>query len=138
MNRKEFIIKAGAASALSLIGVSLVSCSDDSADSIPGPDNKLEVDLSVSPFNSLLNNNGWVLHPDENILLVTVDEEIRAFSSVCPHSQCARQWEYETGIFQCLCHNSRFDTTGSVLQGPANRNLTEIPVSRNENILILD
>lgn len=139
MNRLEFLQKAGALTALASLGVSVASCSDDDdiQPSVLGEGNQLRVDLSSGPFSSLQNTNGWVLHPDENILLVNVDSEIRAFSSVCPHSQCTRNWQYSPGVFTCTCHNSKFDTKGEFLSGPANRGLSEIVVSREDDVLTL-
>jgi Rieske Fe-S protein len=138
MDRLEFIKKAGALSALTYLGVSLESCTSEEG-SIPTPtsDNPIEVDLTQAPFDALTDANGWVLHPSENILLVNAGSEIRAFSSVCPHASCARDWQYQPGVFTCTCHNSRFDTNGGYLSGPANSNLTELSVQRDGDVLTI-
>mgnify|MGYP006267183903 CR=1 FL=1 len=136
MDRLEFIKKAGALSALSYMGISLESCTNEGGDAPrPTGENPIEIDLTQAPFSELNDVNGWVLHPSENILLVNAGSEIRAFSSVCPHASCARDWQYEPGVFICTCHNSRFDTNGGYLSGPANNNLAELTVERDGDIL---
>jgi thiosulfate dehydrogenase [quinone] large subunit len=52
----------------------------------------------------------------------------QAFSAVCPHAGCRVQ--HSGGGFVCPCHGARFDGTGSLLQGPATRSLSAIPVTK--------
>lgn len=97
----------------------------------------LEVDLSLSPFDALLEENSWLLHPDEDILLLNVNGEIRAFDSRCPYQQCTSDWHYSPGIWTCGCCDSRFDSFGQYLSGPATDNMIELSVSRDENVLFI-
>jgi Rieske Fe-S protein len=67
------------------------------------------------------------------IILIRVDEEqIMAVNRICTHSQCdmkfGRDGKWENGEIICLCHNSKFDPTGAVIQGPATRPLTAYSV----------
>jgi thiosulfate dehydrogenase (quinone) large subunit len=52
-----------------------------------------------------------------------------AFSSVCPHAGCQVQYSRSTDEFICPCHGARFDGTGNLLQGPAQRSLDAIAVT---------
>jgi len=134
MNRKTFIKQAGAATALTALGISLESCAEE--DIQPDLSQPLVLDMSISPFDEILSHN-WLLHPDENVLIVNWEEEIRAFTSVCTHEQCARGWVFGRGVFTCTCHTSQFDYTGAVVAGPAIKNLAEFQVSRAGNILTI-
>lgn len=53
---------------------------------------------------------------------VYVDTEdgrnFRILSNLCSHAHCAVQWSAETGVFQCPCHEGRFDRSGHVVSGP--------------------
>jgi len=53
---------------------------------------------------------------------------VMAFSAICTHQQCVVA--AAGAEFDCPCHGSRYDAaTGEVLQGPALRPLTAIPVA---------
>ena len=134
MDRKTFIKKAGAAAALTSLGISLESCSED--DIQPDLSEPLVLDMSVSPFDEILSQY-WILHPDKNILIVNWEGEIRAFTSVCTHEQCARDWVFGRGVFTCTCHTSQFDHTGAVVAGPAQKDLAEFQVTRDGNRLTI-
>ena len=47
------------------------------------------------------------------------DGELRAVSARCTHMGCIVAWNGAERSWDCPCHGSRFDTDGSVLQGPA-------------------
>ena len=51
-----------------------------------------------------------------------------AFSSVCPHRQCAVR-AVAAGTINCFCHGSRFRITdGSVAGGPAQEPLARVDI----------
>ena len=138
MDRKEFLKNASAATALAFFGLSLESCSDNSEDTDPmtntgGGVTGITFDLTQAPFSDLANSGGWLLHPDQNILLVNVGGTISAFSSACTHSGCTRDWTFPNSEFQCNCHGSRFNTSGAVTNGPASTPLSRRTVVRDGN-----
>ncbi|MEQ8472395.1 MAG: Rieske (2Fe-2S) protein [Marinoscillum sp.] len=135
MDKREFLKQASLATILTYFGLSLESCSEDEEPD-PTGGTQVEVDLTVSPFTSLQQEDGWVLHPDKNILMVNVSGSISAFSSRCTHSGCTRNWSFN-GEFNCSCHGSSFDTQGNVTSGPASSPLSRVAVSRNGNLLTL-
>ena len=57
------------------------------------------------------------------------DGGIHAVSAVCTHLGCIVAWNDAETSWDCPCHGSRFDSDGSVLQGPAVRPLEpkEVP-----------
>jgi cytochrome b6-f complex iron-sulfur subunit len=60
-----------------------------------------------------------------------------AVSAVCPHRQCAVDWDAEAREFVCPCHDSRFDADGKVTQGPATTDLPLIAVATTEEQVLL-
>jgi thiosulfate dehydrogenase [quinone] large subunit len=55
--------------------------------------------------------------------------QFSAFSAICPHQQCTVGFVSPSEGFACPCHGSRFSADGKLLQGPATRGLTAIPVT---------
>lgn len=135
MNRKEFIKKGGSLVALTVMGLSS-SCSDD--DPAPSLGEELVIDLSQAPFDALQNEGAWILHPDKNVIIVNFEGNIRAFTSICTHSNCSRNWVFGTTQATCTCHGSKFDYAGKVISGPANSDLANFAVSKDGNTLTIN
>jgi len=137
MDKRQFLKSASAAAVLASFGLTLASCSEEDN---PAPTNDgnmdITVDLNDAAFAALANDGGWVLHPSRNILLVNVGGAISAFTSVCTHSNCSRDWSFGTNAV-CTCHGSEFNAEGVVTKGPATRNLARISVVRDGNTLTL-
>ncbi|MBF4491192.1 FAD-dependent oxidoreductase [Flavobacterium sp. JLP] len=53
---------------------------------------------------------------------------LKAFSAVCPHLGCIVQWNSDEKSFDCPCHGSRFDTEGTVINGPSQDDLPKIHI----------
>lgn len=51
------------------------------------------------------------------------DGALHEMSAACPHLGCVVQWNPAAATWDCPCHGSRFDPLGTVVNGPANRNL---------------
>ncbi len=125
MKRRIFIENSGKAALLASLGV-LAACGGDS-DPGPSQSGSVMIDLSVSPFDQLQTEGNWVLHPDENIILVNDFGTLRALSSVCTHSGCSRNWSFSAEA-RCTCHGSKFNKMGEVTNGPAIGNLKKFDI----------
>ncbi len=135
MDKREFIRKSSAAAILASLGYTLQSCgSDDGGD--PEPEG-IQFSINDGVFTFLKDEGGWTKHPNEDLLLINVDGEIRAFSSVCPHARCTDDWTLTQGDFLCRCHGSKFSNDGTVIEGPATRNLTEKTVRVEGDIVFV-
>jgi Rieske Fe-S protein len=74
---------------------------------------------------------------NRNIIVVAGAQGVAAISLVCTHLGCIVS-RIEGG-FNCPCHGSKFDDTGSVLGGPAPRGLPWLEVSvRADGKLVVD
>ena len=51
---------------------------------------------------------------------------IHALDPVCPHAKCIVVWNGAEKSWDCPCHGGRFSCTGTLLNGPAQKGLTEI------------
>lgn len=136
MKRRVFIEKGCIAVALGAIGTT-ISCSDDEESLQPNLGEGITIDLNDPTFESLNETESWVLHPTLNLILVNFEGTIRAFTSVCTHQQCSRDWSFGTTIATCRCHTSQFDYEGRVVRGPAKEDLASFQVTQNDDAIII-
>jgi nitrite reductase/ring-hydroxylating ferredoxin subunit len=52
-----------------------------------------------------------------------LEGKVHTCSAVCPHLGCIVDWNPVESTWDCPCHGSRFNPSGKVLNGPANRGL---------------
>jgi nitrite reductase/ring-hydroxylating ferredoxin subunit len=55
-------------------------------------------------------------------------------SATCPHLACVVHWNDVEKSWDCPCHGSRFDRFGTVLNGPANRNLDQAEAPKESGV----
>lgn len=87
--------------------------------------------LSVHETDSLKRlkpGTGKVVKFDGKTVAAYRDEngEIHALHAVCTHAACIVNWNAEERSWDCPCHGARYGTDGSVLNGPAEKNLPKI------------
>jgi Rieske Fe-S protein len=85
----------------------------------------------ATPASELASGEARVLQVDGDKVAVYRDEHgsLHAVSAVCTHLGCLVEWNRAEQTWDCPCHGSRFRTDGSVIQGPAKRDLArrELP-----------
>lgn len=153
-SRKDFLRTAGSVSLFAALGIGFYGCSsstdatditpptipdNDNAITITGGGNTITIDLSNSSVANLREQGGWLLITAANTLIVNVDgETFRSFTSVCTHQGCSTDWQFSNELFECRCHGSRFNTSGTVVRGPANADLAEFSVSVEGDIVTIN
>jgi len=76
---------------------------------------------------SLAPGEAQVVRDGSDLVAVYRDEdgEHHRRSAVCPHLGCVVNWNDAEQSWDCPCHGSRFEVDGSVIDGPANSDLSE-------------
>jgi len=75
---------------------------------------------------------GFLLTSD--FILFDKDDRCWALSRKCTHLGCKIHYSETREILECPCHQSQFDhITGTVIKGPAQRPLTQLPVEKRLN-----
>lgn len=160
-SRRKFLRTAGSTALFAALGIGFYGCGSDTVSTDingggttePGAGfstvsgntagvtisgGVVELDLGSDPLQFLKTQGSAILITGANVLAVNVGgQNIRAFTSVCTHQGCSTNWTYGDGQFTCTCHNSRFDSSGSVTRGPATRDLAEFSVSRDGDKVVI-
>lgn len=53
---------------------------------------------------------------------------LAARSLMCSHFGCVVKWKEDERVYQCPCHEGRYDADGNVLSGPPPQPLASVPV----------
>ncbi len=82
----------------------------------------------IIELNKPLTTAGFHIGPD--FILFDNGEKAWALSRKCTHLGCTINYHEKGDILECPCHQSRFDTEGKVLHGPAERGLPRYNVEK--------
>jgi Rieske Fe-S protein len=74
--------------------------------------------------------DGKILKIDGERVACSRDEDgkLHAVSAVCTHMGCLVHWNSTEHTWDCPCHGSRFEATGEVIGGPAEKPLEEVKI----------
>ena len=131
LNRRDFLAK----SALAAAAAALVSgCGNgDFGPPLPahpgGGRPSGAVTIKVSSFPGLQTVGTLVAVAVERAAMRTGPSSFAAISTICTHQGCDA--DVVNDIVICSCHDSRFDKTGAVIKGPAERPLDQLQTSYN-------
>lgn len=83
----------------------------------------------MSKIKDLSENKGEVVEVGgKKLAVIKTGGKIKAFSALCPHKGCELGWNDAENTWDCPCHGSRFESDGSLKQGPANRGLDVVEI----------
>jgi Rieske Fe-S protein len=86
--------------------------------------------LSSRPSHaSLAPGEGTVIkvNGESTAVYKDADGQVHAVSAICTHLGCTVGFNPSDTTWDCPCHGSRFTTDGTVIQGPATKNLPPRP-----------
>ncbi len=100
------------------------------------------LDISTSQYSALQNVGGTAatgansLDPQGLLLYRESQSAIKAYSRQCTHQQCT-VGAFQNGISTCPCHGSQYNTSGSVVTGPAPSPLRSYITKLDGNMLTI-
>lgn len=94
----------------------------------------LPISKSEAGLDSLKIGEGIIVQKDGHKIAASRNElgEVQLHSAFCTHMSCVVHWNNAEKTWDCPCHGSRFDTDGSVLEGPALHPLKRIETRGDE------
>lgn len=138
MDRRQFLNWVGIGFLATSLPVAIAACDSGSSDSTAsdgGGEGAVGTLAQLEQDGSILDESGA-----DPILVITNpngDGSVIAVNPTCTHAGCAVEWNADQTQFVCPCHDSKFDTTGAVTQGPATQPLTVYSATvEGEQILV--
>jgi len=128
---------AAGTTTLMVVPAFLTSCEDDAPDPDDNkdPDNELVIDLNDAKYSDLGTSGGFVI--ESSIIIINTGDGYLALSSVCTHNGCTVSYDHDAGNLPCPCHGSKFSTSGSVVNGPADSPLRRYDISQEGEVLTI-
>jgi Rieske Fe-S protein len=85
-------------------------------------------------FEDITKGDGMVMKVDGRKMAVYRDDngDLQVLEPFCTHLGCLLEFNNNDKTWDCPCHGSRFDTSGNVIEGPAQQPLEIIDVEDNE------
>ena len=83
--------------------------------------------------------DGWLITNVKSLAYVkrVKEDEVIAISAACTHLGCIVTWDEDQQIFKCPCHNSKFDSQGRVISGPAPKPLRRYKTKIEDGRILL-
>ena len=83
---------------------------------------------AASPVDDLEKGQGAILELDGAKVAVYKSDagDVVKLSPKCPHQGCEVAWNDTDGVWDCPCHNSRFEADGTLVNGPATEGLKPV------------
>ena len=134
MDRKSFLSSLGLSAGTVLIASCLGGCSKP--DSPGGGSTPATVDFTLDlsqPANATLRTAGGYLYSNGVIVAKTIAGDIVAVSQVCTHQGVSVQFVGSNNSFFCPGHGAGFNTSGTVINGPATTSLKKYTVTVTGN-----
>ena len=136
MKRRTFFNWAGIGLLASYFPLALAACSQANSDRNTAKTTTQEDFVSVGTIAEL-QSAGYILNEESKVVVVRDGEEIIALNPTCTHRGCIVEWDSDSNILVCPCHNAKYAPSGKVLAQPAVEPLSTYEVQqKNGEILV--
>ena len=139
-NRRDFLVKASVTAGgllLSLSGASGLANAKTADKTEPTADDSVVLKLDdKSPLSKIGGTDTVETKSGKVVVVRTGDMAFSAYSAVCPHKGGPIKYDTETKQLFCPWHNSRFDTDGKKVSGPANQDLKKFAAQESVVVTI--
>ncbi len=154
MDRRTFLSWVGVGFVASSLPIAIAACSSQAPEDTatggveeppPPPSEAITARddgfVAIGPAQAL-ESDGFLAGELDDIAVVVAkvsDEpgEYLAVASTCPHAGCQVAWKAETTLFECPCHGSKFNSDGTVANGPAQSALPVFDVKVEEDVVLV-
>jgi Rieske Fe-S protein len=87
--------------------------------------------VTVGKSGEIAANSGKIFKfgSKPGIIIKTQTGDLKAFSASCTHLDCIVQYDPNSKLIVCACHNGKYDLTGKNIAGPPPRPLEEFTVN---------
>ena len=132
MQRREFLSDISLGIVAACAGC-LASCAKDSGSNpFPGTTPPTGINFTVDLSTELLNVGNSTIKQGVIIVRLAASNDPSSFTAVqanCTHEGTVIGFNNGQGIFICPNHGSQFSTSGTVVMGPATRNLKKYNIA---------
>jgi len=135
MDRRAFLHQTAATTtACSLVA----GCAGVTWMPVPAPDGHVRLELDHLPELDRPGGSLKILPEGRGDPIYVLEDGggFHAISPICTHRGCTVEVEGQRLV--CPCHGSTYRRTGQVVKGPAERPLTNLPVTRDGRRLVID
>jgi len=122
MNRRQFLI-------LSTTIVTRCQAVDNGGSSAGNGERVVD----AGPVSNYATDGLYDAFRDQGFFVIRKGEKLLVLTAICTHQGCTITPEADHSFFYCPCHGSTFDLSGTVMRGPAARNLPPLTAFTNDN-----
>lgn len=137
INRREFVgwMSMGA------IVTSVIGCNDnigESSQQSTQSDKESSSEFQVVGTVDELDEQGSLTDEMTGVMVIrNPSNDLIALNPTCPHKACTVEVSEDNERLDCPCHGSQFTIRGEVLQGPANKPLTNYEVKTEDDKILV-
>ena len=147
--RRDFCVQACRAVSLMTVATALQNCGGSATSPSPtdapllpsingsAAGNTVTVTVDAASPLASVGSAALLRSPAGDFLVSrTAQDTFSALTAICTHEGCLVD-RFASPVFVCPCHGSRYSTSGTVVMGPASRDLRQFTTRFTNNVLTI-